>query len=127
MQIKPCDIPLDSNREGIYNQGVLEIPKFLFTAVCIGEYKDFKDKEYLMNIEQSIKEHAKKRGMDLCGIAPVSRFEGAPKGTHPTDFLPGCKSVISVGVRLADGVIQTVMRNFEDGKWMAQGVYGTYG
>jgi epoxyqueuosine reductase len=30
-------------------------------------------------------------------------------------------------VRLADGVIQTVMRNFEDGKWMAQGVYGTYG
>jgi epoxyqueuosine reductase len=80
-----------------------------------------------MSIEQSIKEHAHKIGMDLCGIAPISRFEGAPKGTNPTDFLPGCRSVISIGVRLADGVIQTIFRNFEDGKWMAQGVYGTYG
>jgi epoxyqueuosine reductase len=80
-----------------------------------------------MTLEQSIKEHAHKIGMDLCGIASILRFEGAPKGTHPADFLPGCRSVISVGVRLADGVIQTIFRNFEDGKWMAQGVYGTYG
>jgi epoxyqueuosine reductase len=80
-----------------------------------------------MSIEKSIKERAKKIGMDMCGIAPISRFEGAPKGTHPTDFLPGCKSVVSVGVRLADGVIQTIMRNFEDGNQMAQAVYGTYG
>jgi epoxyqueuosine reductase len=80
-----------------------------------------------MSIEQSIKDRAKKIGMDLCGIAPVSRFDGAPAGTNPADFLPGCRSVISIGVRLPDGVIQTVMRNFEDGKRMAQGVYGTYG
>jgi epoxyqueuosine reductase len=80
-----------------------------------------------MGIEQSIKDHAHSIGMDLCGIAPVSRFEGAPKGTHPTDFLPGCKSVISVGVRLADGVVQTIFRTFEDGKRTAQGIYGTYG
>ena len=80
-----------------------------------------------MNIEKSIKEHAKVIGMDLCGIAPSSRFEGAPKGTLPTDYLPGCKSVIVVGLRLVDGVIQTIFRNFEDGKQQAQGVYGTYG
>ena len=80
-----------------------------------------------MTIEESIKEHAHQLGMDLCGIAPVSRFEGAPNGTHPADFLPGCKSVISVGVRLVDGVIQTIFRNFEDGKSTAQSVYGTYG
>ena len=80
-----------------------------------------------MAIEQSIKEHALKIGMDLCGIAPVSRFEGAPKGTHPTDFLPGCKSIVSVGVRLTDGAIQSIFRNFEDGNPMAQGIYGTYG
>jgi epoxyqueuosine reductase len=80
-----------------------------------------------MSIEQSIKEHALKIGMDLCGIAPVSRFEGAPKGAHPTDFLPGCKSVISIGLRLPDGVIQAIFRNFEDGNRMAQGIYGTYG
>jgi len=80
-----------------------------------------------MNVEKSIKQRAHQIGMDLCGIAPVSRFEGAPKGTHPCDFLPGCKSVIVIGVRLADGVIQAVMRNFEDGNRMAQGIYGTYG
>ena len=80
-----------------------------------------------MSIEQSIKDCAHNAGMDLCGIAPVSRFEGAPRGTHPTDFLPGCKSVVSVGVRLADGVIQTIFRNFEDGNSNAQGIYGMYG
>jgi epoxyqueuosine reductase len=80
-----------------------------------------------MSIEQSIKEQAHKIGMDMCGIAPVSRFEGAPKGQHPSDFLPGCKSVISIGVRLPDGVIQAIFRNFEDGNPGAQGIYGTYG
>ncbi len=80
-----------------------------------------------MRIEASIKKHARRIGMDLCGIAPISRFEGAPKGTHPCDFLPGCKSVISVGLRLPDGVIQTIFRNFEDGNRKAQGIYGTYG
>jgi len=80
-----------------------------------------------MTIKQSIKDHAHQIGMDLCGIAPVSRFEGAPEGTHPNDFLPGCKSVISVGVRLVDGAVQAIFRNFEDGKRMAQGIYGTYG
>jgi epoxyqueuosine reductase len=80
-----------------------------------------------MSIEQQIKERAKKIGMDMCGIAPVSRFEGAPKGTHPTDFLPWCKSVVSIGVRLADGAIQAIFRNFEDGNRIAQGIYGTFG
>jgi epoxyqueuosine reductase len=65
--------------------------------------------------------------MDLCGIAPVSRFEGAPKGTHPCDFLPGFKSVVSVAVRLLDGTIQSIFRNFKDGNHIAQGIYGTYG
>jgi len=80
-----------------------------------------------MSLEQSIKNYALQIGMDLCGIAPISRFEGAPQGSHPTDYLPGCKSVISVGLRLVDGVVQTIFRNFEDGKKGAQGVYGTFG
>ncbi|MCX7912186.1 MAG: hypothetical protein N2506_04410 [Dehalococcoidales bacterium] len=80
-----------------------------------------------MGLENEIKERARKMGMDLCGIAPVSRFDGAPRGMHPTDFLPGCQSVITIGVRLLDGVVQTIFRNFEDGHHLAQGVYGTYG
>lgn len=32
-------------------------------------------------------------GADLCGIASIDRFDDAPKGYHPTDILPTCKSV----------------------------------
>ena len=34
-------------------------------------------------------------GADLCGIASIDRFDNAPKGYHPLDVLPTCKSVIS--------------------------------
>lgn len=63
----------------------------------------------------------------MCGIAPVSRFEGALEGMHPHDFLPDCKSVISVAVRLMDGVIQSIFRNSEDGNLNAQSIYGSFG
>ncbi len=43
-----------------------------------------------------IKQLAAKLGADLCGIAPVERFSQAPAGFHPTDVLPGCRSVICV-------------------------------
>ena len=39
-------------------------------------------------------------GVDLVGIAPVERFAEAPEGHRPTDFMPECKSVISVGLHL---------------------------
>ena len=35
-----------------------------------------------------------KHGADICGIAPVERFAGAPEGFHPTDIYDKCKSVI---------------------------------
>ena len=41
-----------------------------------------------------IKKIAKDLGFDLCGIAPVSRFNDAPSGFHPTDIYMDCKSVI---------------------------------
>ena len=37
------------------------------------------------------------------GIACIERFNSAPKGMHPTDFLPGCQSVIMFCTRLPDG------------------------
>lgn len=46
-----------------------------------------------------IKEIMLSLGADLCGIASIDRFEGAPKGYHPLDVLPSCKSVISFGCR----------------------------
>jgi len=66
-------------------------------------------------------------GMDLCGIASVDRFATAPEGKNPCDVLPGCKSVIVVGVKLLDGIIQANFRDFEDGRRDLKGLYGTYG
>ena len=77
--------------------------------------------------KENIKEFAYGLGMDLCGIAGVDRFAGAPAGTHPCDLLPGCKSVIVVGVKLLDGVIQANFRAFENGWRVLKGIYGTYG
>ncbi len=42
-------------------------------------------------------------GADLVGIAPVERFAEAPEGHRPTDFLPECKSVISIALHIIQG------------------------
>lgn len=48
---------------------------------------------------REVKELMKSLGADLCGIAGLDRFEEAPKGFHPLDTLPTCKSVISFACR----------------------------
>lgn len=35
-------------------------------------------------------------GADLCGIADPKALCGAPKGFHPFDVMPECKSVIVI-------------------------------
>lgn len=52
--------------------------------------------------------------MDKVGIASIDRFNESPEGQHPTDFLPGCKSVI-------------VFRTFEDLNYNTHGIYGAFG
>ncbi len=44
-------------------------------------------------------------GADLCGIASIDRFDNAPKGYHPLDIFPDCKSVISFGCRFPVGTL----------------------
>jgi epoxyqueuosine reductase QueG len=41
----------------------------------------------------------------LVGIAPVERFEGAPKGHHPVDLLPGARSVVVFALRAPRGLL----------------------
>lgn len=77
--------------------------------------------------KEKIKDLAKSLGMNMCGISSIDRFKTSPEGKHPCDVLPGCKSVIVVGVRLLDGVIQANFRAFEDGREHLKGIYGTYG
>ncbi|RLC60788.1 MAG: hypothetical protein DRI01_09620 [Chloroflexi bacterium] len=40
----------------------------------------------------------KTHGASIVGISNVERFEGAPRGHHPCDFVPGARSVITFGV-----------------------------
>lgn len=77
--------------------------------------------------KEQIKEYTKTLGIDYFGVANVERFESAPEGKHPCDILPGCRSVLVLGIRLMDGVIQANFRAFEDGRADLQGIYGMYG
>jgi len=77
--------------------------------------------------KDQIKQFAKSLGMEMCGVAGIDRFETSQEGMHPCDILPGCKSVIVVGARLLDGVIQANFRAFEEGKDNLKSIYGTYG
>lgn len=55
-----------------------------------------------------VKKAAADMGADLCGIAPVGRFGNAPKGFHPADVLPGCRSVIVVAMRFPVSTLEAV-------------------
>jgi epoxyqueuosine reductase QueG len=39
----------------------------------------------------------------LVGVASIDRFEGAPKGHHPLDFVPDAKAVVVIGLPILDG------------------------
>lgn len=67
---------------------------------------------------EEVKERLYGLGADLCGIAGMDRFDGAPRGFHPKDVLPDCKSVIVFAKRFLAGTLScsstvpyTVVRN----------------
>jgi hypothetical protein len=44
------------------------------------------------------------------GVASLDRFEGAPPGSGPADYLPGVCSEIVLGMRIPDGVMDVAGR-----------------
>jgi epoxyqueuosine reductase QueG len=44
---------------------------------------------------KTIKKRTIQYGADICGVAPVARFVDAPKGFHPCDIYPDCRSVVT--------------------------------
>lgn len=58
-------------------------------------------------LAKEIKNFAQNRGAHVVGVASVDRFEGAPKGHHPEDLLPSAKSVVVIGMRY----FQTILDN----------------
>jgi len=56
-----------------------------------------------MTADCVIKDLAYDLGADLCGIAPMNRFQNAPKGFHPRDVFPDARSVVVVAKRFLEG------------------------
>ena len=54
---------------------------------------------------REVKQIAYSLGAELCGIAGLDRFSGAPEGYHPRDVWPGCQSVISFACRFPAAVV----------------------
>jgi epoxyqueuosine reductase len=50
--------------------------------------------------KDKIKEIAFLNGVDLFGVAPVERFQNAPKGFHPKDVYSKTESVIAFAIRI---------------------------
>lgn len=69
-----------------------------------------------------LKEYAKSIGVDLIGIAAASRLDSAPSGHKPEDFLPGCKSIISIAVKLNKGAINHLPKTRDE--YMLEFTYG---
>lgn len=57
-----------------------------------------------------VKQLASEAGADLCGIAHVGRFSGAPEGFHPSDIFKSARSVIVIARRIPAGVFEAQSR-----------------
>jgi len=62
-----------------------------------------------------IKTYARNLGADLVGIAPMSRFEGAPKQMDPRYIMPEAKSCIAMAFRILRGSL----RGIEEGTFFS--------
>lgn len=55
-----------------------------------------------------IKERAMKVGAKFVGVGSVDRWDGAPENMHPKSVMPQVRSVITVGVPAARGMVETI-------------------
>jgi len=68
-----------------------------------------------------VKQYAKAAGADLCGIANIERFEGAPAQMDPRFIFPEARSAIIIGRRIPRGTY----RGIEEGThWSNYTFYG---
>jgi len=68
-----------------------------------------------MLTSEKVKKAAKEAGADLCGIASMDRFEGAPKQQDPRYIFPEAESCIVLGFRNPRGYF----RGIEEGTYFA--------
>lgn len=53
-----------------------------------------------------VKRFARELGASVVGVAPVDRFTGSPRGHSPVELMPGAKSVVVIGLKLLDTVVE---------------------
>lgn len=58
----------------------------------------------LAKLTRKVKELVLANNLDYVGIAPVELLENEPEERKPTDYLPGAQTVVSLGIRLSQGV-----------------------
>ncbi|MHA2394968.1 MAG: hypothetical protein ACXAEX_23820 [Promethearchaeota archaeon] len=73
-----------------------------------------------MNLTEKVKDLAISSEMDYVGIAPVDRLKNAPEGWRPNDHLIGCRSVVSMGVGIREGVRRANMSAY---RGLRHGIY----
>ena len=61
----------------------------------------------MQDLTEKVKNLALEQGAHLVGIASADRFEGAPRGHHPEDLLPGAKSVIVIAQRFFQTILDS--------------------
>ncbi len=61
-------------------------------------------------MKEELREKVLGLGANICGFAGIERFAGAPKGYHPRDIFPDCKSVVAFGIALPKGLYITDSR-----------------
>ncbi len=61
-----------------------------------------------MNLTERLKRTAFRAGVDLVGVAPISRFEHAPPEVHPRGVFSKTESVIALGLRMVRGALKTI-------------------
>jgi epoxyqueuosine reductase len=57
-----------------------------------------------MGLIDDVKRLALMEDIDYVGVASIDRFKNAPDGYKPNDILEGCRSIISLGIRVGNGV-----------------------
>ena len=66
-----------------------------------------------MDLTEEVKKRAFGADMDLVGITPADRLQGAPEGRRPTDILPTAQSVIVAAVHVLDSVYDLPETRYE--------------
>ncbi|MGB9660912.1 MAG: hypothetical protein ACPL5F_02690 [Moorellaceae bacterium] len=67
----------------------------------------------MKSLTEELETLARGEGARLFGVAPVERFQGAPPGHHPLDFLSEARCVVVIGIPIPRRVINyhTLLQN----------------